>query len=297
MSATSHVRALAAAAVLATAAAPAAAQRVIDERMPAAADGHVRIHNIAGSVKITGWDRDSIVVTGTVHDTPGERFAVKHGETGVLIGIWDTTVEQAKPSAIEVRLPARSRVWIRTGSAGVFIGGVTGSIDAGSVGGDIEIHGTPADVFVESMTGGLVLDLTTGVVQAKTVTSSIRIHGTIANATATSVSGTVLIENANVRRGSFESVNGELRFVGTIRPGSALSFITHGGAVEFLLPSATAANFLVGTYEGSLVNEFRVPVASSRSKIKGSENRFTLGGGGADVTVRTFRGRVVVRSR
>src|SRR5690606_36017566 len=49
-------------------AAPAAAQRKVAERLPAAPDGYVRVHNIAGSVKLIGWDRDSVAVTGTVHD-------------------------------------------------------------------------------------------------------------------------------------------------------------------------------------------------------------------------------------
>lgn len=275
----------------------AAAQRILDERLPAAPAVHVRIQNIAGSVKIVGWNRDSVAVTGTVHDTPAERFAVAQEDGSVRIGIWDTSVASARPSDIEVRVPANASVWVRTGSAGIYTGGITGSIDAASVGGDIEITGVPADAAVESMTGSIVLDVRTRALRAKTVTGPMRIHGVIADATATSVSGNILVEDADVGRGTFESINGELRVVGRLRSDAVLDFVTHGGAIEFLLPAGTDAEFLVGTYEGSLVNEFRVPVRTSASKIKGSEQSFTLGAGGSRVTVRTFRGRVVVRSR
>jgi hypothetical protein len=276
---------------------PASAQRMIDERFAAATDGHVQIMNIAGSVRISGWDRDSIAVTGTVHDTPTQRFATHRSEAGVKIGIWDTTVERAPPSNIEVRVPERSQVWVRTGSAAVFVGAITGGVDVHSVGGAIEIEGAPREAFAESMTGAIVLNVRTAVARAKTVTSTVRIHGVITDATATSVSGRILIEHADIARGSFESVDGELRFIGVIRPSATLSFVTHAGAVEFLLPAAASAQFRVGSYDGALTTEFDVPIRTVASKIKGSEQSFTLGEGRAQINVRTFRGRIVVRRR
>lgn len=290
-------RVLVGATLLAASAIPAAAQRSVSQRFAAAPDGFVRVQNIAGSIKLIGWDRDSIAVTGTVHDTPSERFEVQRGSDGVKLGIWDTSVERAEPSHIEVRVPARSRVWLRTGSAEIFVSGVTGTLDVSSVGGDIELRGAPSEVFAESMTGRVMLDVQTAVARAKTVTGSVLLRGSIRDATATSVSGNVLIEDATVERGSFESTNGELRFVGQLRRDASLDFVTHAGAVELLLPAATNAVFTVSTFEGTLRSEFSAPIRSSMSKIKGGEQSFTLGQGGARVNVRTFRGRVVVRSR
>lgn len=288
---------LAGTALFAVTALPAAGQRRIAERFAAAPDGYIRVQNIAGSVKLIGWDRDSVAVSGTIHDTPAERFEVSRADGSVKLGIWDTTVERADPSHIEVRVPARSQVWVRTGSATVFVDGVTGELDINSVGGDIEVNGAPAGLFAESMTGGIVIDVSSATVRAKTVTGTIRLHGVIASATATSVSGNTLIEDAAIDQGTFESVDGELRLVGALRRGAVLDFVTHGGAVELLLPAATDAEFHVSTYEGGLRSEFRVPIRTTASKIKGSQQRFTVGQGGALVNIRTFRGRVVVRSR
>ena len=283
--------------LLAGTAMTAAAQRKVDVRLHAQPDGFVRINNIAGTVKLVGWDRDSIAVSGTVHDTPTERFQVQQGAGGVTIGLWDTTVERAEPSHITVSVPSSSQVWIRTGSAEVYAGGLSGTLDVNSVGGEIHVEGAPVSVFAESMTGRVVLDVRSPVARAKTVTGHILVRGAITDANVTSVSGNVLIEDAAVDRGSFGSVDGELRMVGDVRRGAALDFVTHSGAVEFLLPAAASAEFRVSTYEGGLRNEFDVPVHTSASKIKGSEQRFLLGSGGARINVRTFRGRVVVRSR
>jgi hypothetical protein len=283
--------------VLLALAVPANGQRKVDERFAAAADVHVSILNVAGSVKVMAWEHDSVAVIGTVRETAAQRFVVQRSDAGVKIGMWDPTAEHMPPSEVEVRVPLRAQVWVRTGSASVFVSGLRGGIDANSVGGDIEIRGSPREAFAESMTGTIVLDVRTALARARTVTAPIRVHGAVTDLTATSVGGSILIDNAEIERASCETVDGEIRFVGRLLPRSALSFVTHAGAVEFLLPASSSGAFRIATWEGGFVNEFKTEVRTTRSKIKGSEQSFTLGGGSAQVAVRTFRGRVVVRSR
>ncbi len=45
---------------------PAIAQQKLDEKRPASKDGVVEVHNVAGSVRVTGWDRDEVAVAGTL---------------------------------------------------------------------------------------------------------------------------------------------------------------------------------------------------------------------------------------
>ena len=45
---------------------PAAAQQKVDERRPAAANGLVEIENPAGTLRVTGWNRPEVTVTGTL---------------------------------------------------------------------------------------------------------------------------------------------------------------------------------------------------------------------------------------
>src|SRR5690606_33686275 len=139
-------------------AAPAAAQRRVAERLPAAPDGYVRVHNIAGSVKLIGWDRDSVAVTGTVHDTPNERVTVQRDGDGVTVGRWASTVARAEPSWLGGRVPSRGRVWLRPGAGSVYVEGVTGSVDVASGGGRIGMPGGLGEGFAEAMTGSITSD-------------------------------------------------------------------------------------------------------------------------------------------
>ena len=52
--------------VLALAAWPAIGQQHVDEKRPASATGTVEISNVSGLVKITGWDKAEVQVTGTL---------------------------------------------------------------------------------------------------------------------------------------------------------------------------------------------------------------------------------------
>lgn len=277
-------------------AAPAAAQRKVQERFAVPPDGPVRIQNIAGSVKVTGWQHDSIVVMGMVYDPPGERFKVFRGEGGVKIAVWDALSEKVPPSQLEIYVPARSHVWVRTASSAIAVGGVTGGVDVNSVSGIIDIAGSPRELFAESMSGELVLDVRTAVLRAKTLTGAIRMRGAITDASATSVGGNITVEGA-VERGRFEAVDGDVRYIGAPARTASLDFVNHAGAVELLLPATAAADFVVSTHEGALDNEFRVVMRTVGSKLKGSEFHFALGSGGARVNVRTFRGRVTIRRR
>ena len=48
---------------LALSAVPAGAQQRIDRRLAVDPHASIRIFNLAGSTRVTGWDRDSIAVT------------------------------------------------------------------------------------------------------------------------------------------------------------------------------------------------------------------------------------------
>jgi len=278
-------------------ASPVHAQRKIREAFAADPAGFVRIQNIAGSVKVTGWDRDSITITGVVYDTPNERFEIMRSAGGVKMGIWDTTVEKVPPSTLEIRVPRRSRVWVRTGSSFIFVGGVAGTVDVNSIGGGVEVTGQPHEVFAESMTGEVFLDdVRASTARLKTVTGAIRIRGSITDVIATSIGGNIVVDGAAIDRGRFESVDGDVRFMGDLMRKATLDFINHAGAVEFSLPSNVDADFAVSTYQGTLQNDFPVKQHQANSKIKGSEITFSLGTGGAQVNVRTFKGRIIVRA-
>jgi len=275
-------------------AAPAAAQRRIDERRAIRPGGMIRIHNMVGSVRVTAWDRDTIAVTGVVRETKQEQFTLGAFGDGAKLGIWDATGDIG-PSDFEVHVPAASSVWVKTASADVIVAGVTGGVDLYSVTGSLRIEGRPREVYAESMAGDVSVDGETRSVRVRTASGGMRLAGALLDVTATTVSGTVDIAGDRIQRGRFESVDGAVRWNGPFERHASMDFITHSGAVEFTLPQGAAADVIFDTFEGNIDDGLGVGIRRSGSKLKGSEFQFTLGQGGASVSVRTFKGNVMLR--
>ena len=105
----------------------------------------------------------------------------------------------------------------------------------------------------------------------------------------------VRLEGVRFRRARVESVDGALRWAAPVPAGSSLELTTHRGGVEMVLPRGTAAELNVSSYEGGI----RSTLPGSpppRPKGKGHTLGFTLGGGGgSQVTIRSFRGAVTLR--
>jgi DUF4097 and DUF4098 domain-containing protein YvlB len=280
-------------------AAPASAQkfRKVNERFPAPSDGFVRIYNMVGTIKVTGWDKDSIAVIGSAYTGPNEGFFLNRSAEGTKFGVWDESLDNAKPTILEVYVPSKSSVWVKTASSDVAILNVTGSIDVNSTSGAVDVAGSPRDVTAESMGGDVVLRTDTRSARAKTAGSNIRIRGTIADLIASTVSGNLTVEAGAYERARLESVDGDVRYYGPVDHNASLDFVNHSGAVELLMPATTWADITVDTFQGTVEQEFGVKLKESSSNIKARKYSMTLGKGIAQISIRTFKGAVFIRKK
>ena len=111
---------------------------------------------------------------------------------------------------------------------------------------------------------------------------------------ASTIGGVLDIAAATSLHGRFTSVSGDIHYAATMRDRSLFEFSTHSGAIDFLLPSDVSARFELSSVQGVIDNGFEQlrPAAAGVHTM-----RVNLGAGGADVTVRTFRGTVRLRTR
>ncbi|HEX8696644.1 MAG TPA: DUF4097 family beta strand repeat-containing protein [Longimicrobium sp.] len=284
-------RALACLAALALAAAPLAAQQ---QRVQAGRrldpTGLVRVWNEEGSLRIVGWDRDSVAVTGTV--PRGKEFQVGGTSAGVKITV--DHAESTDTAHLEVRVPRRSQVWVKTAGSRVSVSGLAGNLDVYSVTGPITVNGALTAVTLESMGGEVSVGGSAVSLRVKTASGAVRLSGRADDAVATTVSGPVRLEGVRFRRARVESVDGDLRYAAPVPAGSSLELTTHGGGVEMVLPRGTAAELNASTFEG-VIRSALPGSPSPRPKGKGYILGFTLGRGGSQITIRSFRGAVTLR--
>jgi DUF4097 and DUF4098 domain-containing protein YvlB len=296
-----HVRSLALALGGALAAAASlGAQQKINQRFAVTPTASIRIFGDLGSLRILGWERDSVVITGTL--PAGARFDASRGgnpdkpSPGMKIYL-EVARTPAPDAKLELRVPARARVWAKSGSADVEVTGLTGGVDLNIVGGSVRVACSPAELQVESMDGGVTIEGSPAWLRAKTATGDIVLRGGSEDAGISTVSGGVRVGEGRFERVKLTSVTGPITFAGDLARGATIDIDTHSGPIELRLPTRIDAEFDVATVTGTIENTF-----NSRRPIVGREGRgmelgFSSGTGRARVFIRSFKGNISLRAR
>lgn len=288
--------ALAAFAALAFAPAPSdlRAQERVDVYRAITADAAIKVWSGGGSVRVEGWDVDSLAVTGAVEEVAGGRFFLRAEGDVAKLGVEGDQAEIR--GRLVVRVPATATVWIRTASADVVVRDLTGAVDIHTVSGGVNVQSRPRTLYAESMSGDLELHIKAGIARARSGTGAITFTGTVDDLGLSTVSGAVDVTAPELQRGRFTTVEGGIGFTGGVRSGGALVFETHSGDVSLRLPTELGADFRLSTFRGRI----EVGYAATPAPVVGSGRRsvrFEIGDGGAEVAVRSYSGSITVEGQ
>jgi hypothetical protein len=280
-------------------ASPLAAQQKIDRRIPIAPDVAVRINNLEGTVRIIGWDHDSLAVRGTV--PAGVEFYFGGRDRLAKMGVErDPAAKLSGPAFLEVSVPRGARVWVRTNAGGIEGTGLVGELELISVGGTIKANCACRLVSAETIDGGVEVTGGAQVVRARTGSGQITLMklGTVSELTAITVSGPILVTGVTASTGRLETVSGNVTFNAGVDRRGRFEVQTHGGDVELRLPADIEAEFDLHSLGGTVLfglltqeGDVSKPIASGKPILRAT------GGGGAQITVRSFKGAIRVLPR
>jgi DUF4097 and DUF4098 domain-containing protein YvlB len=291
----------------------ATAQQSVNETRAAAASATVSVENTSGSVRVIGWNRNEVQVTGTLGrgverlDFGGDpnhlRIRVVLPQQGRNIG----------SSNIEVRIPQNGSPRVSTVSADVAVTGVRGAVEVQTVSGGIDLQGerlpsarvrtvsgdtrlrgSAGAVESESVSGTLTLEMSSASTRARTASGNIVVRNASGSFEGQTVSGDARIEGGRFNRMSISSVSGDLRFRGDLERGGTYQVNSHSGDVEFRLPARIGVDFDVTTFSGSIDNAFGAAAERTSRYAPGRTLRASTGDGGARLIIRTFSGDVTL---
>jgi len=271
-----------------------AAQRTVDVRRAVTSTASIRISGAFADLRIRGWSKDSIAITGTIPRDARFDGGFLTSATGPSSGAkyYLETASGVPSGKLELRVPAGARVWAKSGSATIDVDGVTGGLDLNIIGGSVHVAGSPHDLTVESMDGSVAVDGSPAWVRLKTATGDIVLAGGSDDAGLTTVSGTIRVPVGRFERARIESVTGAVEFAGDVARGGSLDIDTHSGAIDLNAPRKIAADFDVASVAGTIENRITSRPALPGREGRGQEIGFTVGGGGARIYVRTFKGNI-----
>ena len=290
MAARSVVGVLAAMTMLAS---PLAAQKKVERRIPLGMEGAFRIMNMVGSVVVHGWSKDTVLIRGTL--APGDQFYAGGGYTGAKMFIESANDRDPKPTSLEVWVPSRARLWIKTATASIDVDGVDGGLDLYTVSATIDVAGNPHELNAEAIDGDIHISGSPSWLRAKSASGAITFRGASADAALSTVSGAVKVDGGVFERTKIETVTGNVSFSGRLDRSGTFDFDTHSGSVDIAIPDKTSASLSVVTIAGTIANNLSRTSPTPGRFGRGSELTTDLGDGGAKISVRTFKGPVTLR--
>lgn len=268
----------------------------INRRTSADPAGTVEISNVAGSVTVTGWDRNEVEVTGELGDGT-ERLEFTKAEKQKLIRIKVVLPQRSynvDDTDFVVKLPAGSTISINTVSADVVVQGVRGAQRLQAVSGDVRTQTSGEDVECRTVSGDVTVEGSgrKGLVSITTVSGDATATRVAGEINGNTVSGSFNLHAGETLRSRLRSTSGDLGFTGQLGPDARLDFESISGDVRLDLVGPAAAQYDVSSFNGEIRNCFGPKSQRTSEYTPGRELRFEEGDGPARVRVKTLNGDI-----
>jgi DUF4097 and DUF4098 domain-containing protein YvlB len=284
------------AAVVLLAAAPAWAQRTVNEMRPLSPTGDVTVSNIEGSVRVIGWSNAQVEITGTL-GADVEELEITGDESELRIEVKAPKHPEWLETDLVLRIPVAASIEVEAVSATVEVEGLTGSVDLESVSGWVKTSGRPSELSVETVSGDITVAESAPRTDLASVSGSIKVDLATGRLDAESVSGEIRVENGSLESASFETVSGDISYAGDIVGRGSYDFESMSGGVTVLVPSGVSAQFDITTFSGSIDNDIGPEAERASEYTPEKELSFSTGSGGASVSIESFSGSIKIRTR
>lgn len=272
-------------------AAPQPQQRT-DTTFSVDARGRLDLENRDGDIHVRSWDRNAVRVRADY----GAGLELDIDAVGSVVRI--EAERRGRRDAADDRVTYE--IWIPTGFAAaidatnsnVVLENLGADVEVETVNGNIVLRGGNGTVDLESVSGEILVDGARGNINAETVNLGIRITRSSGDISAETVNGSIQLSEIESSQVEATSVNGDVRYAGSIRSGGRYDLGSHNGSISMTIPDGADAAVTISTHNGSIATDFDVRVQQLDSRRRLS---FTLGGGGARITLESFGGSIELR--
>lgn len=266
----------------------------LDETRDMAADGHVLIENLSGSVEVTVWDKAKIEIKGELGDDV-EEVEISASGNGIQIRVKNKqNVRNIDGSDLYFRVPFGASIEVETVSADIDLRGSAGeSIVLSTVSGDVDAEASPRRLEIQSVSGEVEFAGSVSRSLVETVSGDISLSGIHGEIEISTVSGDVSLIAEDVDRGRFESVSGDMKLDLAVSDNGRLVSESMSGDLVLRLPAVQQAGFVVQTYSGDIHSDFGE--SAKISKGPGSILKYSEGNNGAVIRLESFSGDIHIR--
>src|SRR5688572_7341507 len=259
-----------------------AADKAFDRSFTVSPGGSLVVEADGASVRVAGGDSNHVTVRMRVSGSDKELAAMtmdatqsnnvvtatmrrKRSDSLFNWGSWSSE------SSIEVTVPRRYEVSVRTGGGSIDLKDTVGSVKLNTSGGDITARNLEGTVGLRTSGGTVSADKVRGDIDASTSGGDVRLLNIDGRIHGRTSGGNVRVSLTGANRGIFAT--------------------TSGGDVEVILPQGTTGKITASTGGGSISTDLPV----STTVLKDTRLEGTINGGGEPIEARTSGGSVRIR--
>lgn len=277
------------------------AQQKVDVRRAVTPNVYVRINGAYASLRVVGWQKDSLVITGALPKgttfEPGIPTASDGPMKGAKFYIEPPPQGGGATGTLELFVPVGATVWAKAGNARIDVSGIGGSLNLNLVGGAITVNGTPRELNVESMDGTVDVTGTPAWMRVKTATGDINVRGSSPDAVFTTVGGNIVLRDGSYERIRIEAVTGNVTFAAALGRAGSLTVDSHSGTIDMQLAPKSSVDIDATTIAGTILNNVTARRPTPGREGRGEELALNLGVGDARATLRSFKGNIRLGTR
>ncbi|KER86614.1 hypothetical protein GW16_09505 [Xanthomonas arboricola pv. celebensis] len=271
---------------------PAAAQTTVKQSHPLTRGGRVELDNIAGQIRVRGWDRDDVALTGTLGE--GQRLEVDESPDRLQFEvIYPRNNRNSRGAQLELRVPRAALLEVEAVSASVDVDQVDlARLQLKSVSGNLVAAGRAREAQLETVSGALRSTVASTRLSLGTVSGQIDAPaGASGVVSVESVSGQIRVGAGQVSQLRAESVSGATALtVAGLAPGGSIAAESVSGAISLGVPRNVSAALQVEVFSGDIRS-----VAGQVERPEygpGKSLRTRLGAGNGDIKLESHSGSV-----
>jgi len=266
------------------------AAQTFDTTIAVRSGARLELHNMSGSIEIRATRRSEIHV-----NVEYDRARIEVDASANAVSLRTVPRRGGGEAAYTVEVPAGTPLQIGGLSSDISVRGVCGEAELQTLSGDVVLDCARGNIIARSTSGDVTVSDVRGRLEAGSTGGDVIVRDAQADVAAQSVSGEVTLEQVEGRDVSAETIGGEVLFSGPIADGGRYRFQSHSGDVT-VRPTGRGLNatITVSTFSGDFETDYEVTLTQG-GRIRPREIEFTIGNGGARLSLASFSGTVYLR--
>jgi DUF4097 and DUF4098 domain-containing protein YvlB len=290
----------------------------IDEVLDVSATGQVSIENMRGDVKIMGWDKSQVSVSGELDDKAiGYTFETENDFTVFKVkmpkNLRGRAWRQSDGSDLTIYVPRDSNLSFESVNGNVSVNEITGGSNVHTVNGDITAGDLSKRIRLETVNGDIKASKLDGKIKLATVNGKVIDHDSTGKVTYTTVNGEidsrtqavrVYVENVNgeidldlktTDELDVSTVNGDVDASLTLSNDGSVSVTTVGGSARLRLAGTVGGQFRLSSHAGGrITNNLTDDEVKKQKYGPGQSLKFSMAGGNARVEMTSVSGNLTL---